>query len=117
MKTDIESALLEGRNFDIIDIFRANLYLLYSKKANIKKVNEVLLQSLKSLEKLVEDESIQYNAINRFDCNLLDGCVENIKITFDAIAEYILFFNDAYEFAVDALEIDKEHQKIKDLLM
>lgn len=108
---DIETAILEGRSFDIIDLFRINIGLLIDKNAKAKNV----LKSLSALDELVDEELETFRIVKIYECNNIG--TYSIKGNFEQIKEYITTFIQAYEFTFDALELDSKDRKIQDLLV
>jgi len=110
LNIDVETAILEGRDFNIINLFRINLELLFEKNVEIKKAN----QSLKALEELIKEERAIYNSISIYNNN--DFTYSLIRNGFEECYEYFIEFFEAYEFVYNVFEGD-EGRKFQDILV
>lgn len=108
---DIETAILEGRSFDIIDLFRINLALLLDKKVTYKAVNE----SLSALEEAIDEEKCTYSHLALY--NETNIVWSSVRPEYVKSQTYFISFIESYDFAFDALELDASDRKIQDLLV
>ena len=108
---DIETALIEGRSFDIIDLFRINLGLLLDENVLVEKAQE----SLKSLIEVIDEEANTFNSIKVFDCTQIQWFL--VLSSFNKCKDYFIAFIEAYEFVFSALELNPKDRKIQDLLV
>ena len=83
LNIDVETAILEGRDFNIINLFRINLELLFEENVEIKKAN----QSLEALEELIKEERAIYNSISIYNNN--DFTYSLIRNGFKQCYEYL----------------------------
>lgn len=110
LNIDVETAILEGRDFNIINLFRINLELLFEKNVEIKKAN----QSLKALEELIKEERAIYNSISIYNDNYFTYSL--IRNGFKQCYEYFIEFFEAYEFVYNVFKGD-EGRKFQDILV
>lgn len=113
---DLENALLDGRSFIIIDLFRINLGLLISKNIDITKIKE----SLNKLEAAINEYSkgIEISILN---------CEKDIQwankidsINNPELIDYFTQFLQSYDLAYKVINTGEEelsNRKIQDLLV
>ena len=108
---DLESALLEGRNFDIINLFRINFYILIDSDADIHNVNK----SLYTLENLLKDEQQNYQAINTYDEKSLN--YPDALPCLHRTLQYFLEFDEAYQLLYNTFSELDEDRKFQDIFV
>ena len=108
---DLESALLEGRNFDIINLFRVNFYLILDSNVAIPNINK----SLKALENLLKDEQQNYQAISTYDTMTLNY-QETLPCLHQALT-YFLEFDSAYQLLYATFSELDEDRKFQDIFV
>lgn len=113
-QSDLEEALLEGRSFNIIDLFRVNLSLMLSDETEFNAVQN----SLQELKKVVSEHSKFTNKINvqslENNIHFRDGID---KLLTDEVLFYFINFIQSYNIVSKALGLDHQNRKIQDLLV
>lgn len=104
--SDLESSLLYGRNFDIINMFLQTLEMLIDKEVDIN----FTIKALNQLEIVVNDEHKKYNFID---------LKHNIRISDKQrqINELVKYFKKFFESYSLLIEIIDEQKKINDILV
>lgn len=108
---DIETAILEGRSFDIIDLFRMNLALLLDADVEYKAVKE----SLEALELVIDEEMRTYNQLKLYDETKITW--SSARYEYEQSQTYFINFIESYDFTFDALNLDVTDRKVQDLLV
>lgn len=112
---DLESAVLESRNFTIVDMFRTTLILMMSNNVPSLQVNKLL----SVLEKAVNEEREIYSQIDVIQCKLY--FFENFDEIFKISSAYFLVFFHAYDFLYSVFvgdDYDSNHdRKFQDILV
>lgn len=113
-QSDLEEALLEGRSFNIIDLFRVNLSLLLSNETD----KNGLYTSLNALKKVIDTHGQYTNKISIKNLETNIRYTNGIdKLLNDEVLFYFVNFIQSYNIVSKALGIDHQNRKIQDLLV
>lgn len=108
---DIESAIIEQRNFEIIELFREHLVNILHNSAS----NQELLESLRCFENVIQEEKKYFHKISVF---IGESAKSFVSIFSQVQDDYIEFLN-AYALVDCSLNLDSnyEHRAFQDLLV
>jgi hypothetical protein len=116
--TDLESAILDGRNFIIIDIFRISLSYIISNDIKAKDISDLV----KDLQMMVKDEVDIYSLINITKCDFYS--VITIREVFVKSLSYFKDYFLAYDLLYDVFIAEGgdefeplEDRKFQDILV
>lgn len=107
LECDLESSLIDGRNFTIINMFFKILELLIDKNVS----NEDVLKAIVIIEKMIEEEKLKYLNISLKNLNISTSYSQR---EINSLVEYFKKFIEAYSLLI---EIINEKKKINDILV